>query len=160
MNCYYHPTQPAVAICDDCRKGLCSQCARKYSTPICNSCNRGRMKYEKKEIVKELLVTFTFGILLAYLLKEKVFNDPFSSSRLSFIIIHYVVFTYIFAGIVAGWKTLTGFTPNILLIMPIIGWLIYFLLKLFLSFWVGLIMLPIRTIRNIVRLIQLQRVRI
>ncbi|MBN1450325.1 MAG: hypothetical protein JW963_04855 [Anaerolineales bacterium] len=27
MNCYYHPTQPAVGLCKHCQRGLCSACA-------------------------------------------------------------------------------------------------------------------------------------
>ena len=27
MNCYYHPTQPAVGICKHCQRGLCTDCA-------------------------------------------------------------------------------------------------------------------------------------
>ena len=27
MNCFYHPTQPAVAICKHCQRGVCADCA-------------------------------------------------------------------------------------------------------------------------------------
>lgn len=27
MNCYYHPTVPAIGICKHCQRGLCSECA-------------------------------------------------------------------------------------------------------------------------------------
>ena len=27
MNCFYHPERPAVGICKQCRRGLCSSCA-------------------------------------------------------------------------------------------------------------------------------------
>ncbi len=27
MNCYYHPREPAVALCKYCQKGLCRKCA-------------------------------------------------------------------------------------------------------------------------------------
>ncbi|MDL1943997.1 hypothetical protein FBQ99_16805 [Chloroflexi bacterium CFX2] len=27
MNCFYHPTQPAVGLCKYCQRGLCSECA-------------------------------------------------------------------------------------------------------------------------------------
>jgi len=26
VNCYYHPTQPAVGICKHCQRGLCTDC--------------------------------------------------------------------------------------------------------------------------------------
>jgi hypothetical protein len=27
MNCFYHPNQPAIAICKYCQRGLCTDCA-------------------------------------------------------------------------------------------------------------------------------------
>jgi len=27
MNCYYHPTQPAIGLCKYCQRGLCTECA-------------------------------------------------------------------------------------------------------------------------------------
>jgi hypothetical protein len=27
MNCFYHPTSPAVGVCKYCQRGLCSECA-------------------------------------------------------------------------------------------------------------------------------------
>lgn len=157
MNCYNHPTQTAVAQCQDCGKGLCTQCATTYSIPICNSCNKSRISSERSRIIKELLITFVFGIGIAYIFGEAIFFKEVSFS-LKTTVLYYIIFTYAFAGIVSGWKTLAAITPRMFLVLPIIGWLIYFVVKLFLAFWVGLIMLPIRTIRNIMRLIKIQKI--
>lgn len=157
MNCYNHPIQTAVAQCSDCGKGLCSHCSTTYTAPICNSCNRTRIKNERGQIIKELLFTVVFGVGLAYLLGEKLLFQERSFSLKS-VVWYYIIYTYIFAGIVSGWKTLTAITPRMFLVLPIIGWLLYFAVKLFLSFWLGLVMLPIRTIRNIYRLVKLQKV--
>lgn len=157
MNCYSHPSQAAVAQCSDCSKGLCSQCATTYSVAICNVCNKSRISNERSRIIKELLFTAIFGIGLAYLNGRYLFFKDASFS-LKTIVGYYIIFIYLFAGIVAGWKTLTSITPRVFLVLPIIGWLLYFAVKLFLSFWVGLIMLPIRTVRNILRLIKLQKI--
>lgn len=159
MNCYNHPTQIAVAQCQDCGKGLCSQCATTYSIPICNSCNKSRIKGERSRIIKELLVTFIGGFVLTYLF-SKLLSTPVKEGghTVTFDTVTYLMLFYICAGIIAGWQTLTRITPRMFLVLPIIGWLIYFALKLFLAFWVGLIMLPIRTVRNIIRFIQLQKI--
>ncbi len=157
MNCYNHPTQTVVAQCVDCSKGLCYSCARIYSIPICNFCNGVRIKNERNRIIKEFSITFIIGISLAYLFGQlTVYNDGYSHS-LKHDVYFYLIYTYIFAGTVAGWQTLTKITPRTFLILPIIGWLVYFAIKLFLSFWLGLVMLPIRTIKNIIRLVQLQK---
>ena len=43
---------------------------------------------------------------------------------------------------VCGWKTLNMITPNIFLIMPIIGWVIFFLIKGALSLIIGMFVAP------------------
>ena len=52
MNCYNHIDQPAVGTCIDCGKGLCNECAHKYTDPICDSCNLKRIRKEKSEMIK------------------------------------------------------------------------------------------------------------
>ena len=49
-------------------------------------------------------------------------------------------FSMIIVGIFAfyGWKALSAITPNIFLIMPIVGWVIYFVVKATLSIVVGI----------------------
>jgi len=158
MNCYNHPMQVAVAQCSDCGKGLCHECATAYTITICNSCNSKRIHNERVDIFTELVVTFAFGIVLAYLNAKYIFFDGDHSPSVKSLVWYYIFSVYTFSGIVAGWKTLTRLTPSVFLILPILGWLIYFVLKLFLSFWLGLIMLPIRTIRNIYRLVALQKI--
>lgn len=44
MRCFYHPSEPAVAKCEDCQKYLYHSCATKYSIPICDSCNQKRIE--------------------------------------------------------------------------------------------------------------------
>jgi len=160
MNCFNHPRETAVAQCSDCGKGLCHDCSTNYTFPICNTCNKKRINNERVEIVKELLVTFSFGILVAYFTGQLwMFDSDYSFSMKTYVT-YYIIFIYIYSGIVSGWKTLTRITPAVFLILPLIGWLIYFAIKLFLAFWLGLIMLPIRTIRNIARLSELNKITI
>ena len=65
--------------------------------------------------------------------------------------------SYVFSGIIPGWKTLTRIMPSVFLFLPIIGWVLYFIVKFALSVVVGLVMLPVRTVRNIARLVALQK---
>lgn len=41
-----------------------------------------------------------------------------------------------------GWKVLAFITPNVFLIMPIGGWVIYFLIKGVIAFFIGYIVAP------------------
>lgn len=157
MNCYNHIAQSAVAQCSDCGKGLCPECASCYSIPICNTCNKRRISGERSRIIQEMALTFGMGllftILILYFEHGKHPNNPFI-----FYIAFGVIFLYIFSGIIPGWKTLTRITPNVFLFLPLIGWLVFFIVKFILAIAVGLIMLPIRTVRNIYRLRTLRKI--
>lgn len=61
---------------------------------------------------------------------------------------------YMFGAIAAGWKTLTRITPRTFLFLPIIGWLIYFGVKAFISLMIGWVALPIRVTNAIKHLRQ------
>ena len=38
MKCFNHPEREAVATCQKCGKGLCRECAEKYTPCMCESC--------------------------------------------------------------------------------------------------------------------------
>ncbi|MBN1250734.1 MAG: hypothetical protein JXR51_10495 [Bacteroidales bacterium] len=87
------------------------------------------------------------------------FGDDFSnytSKDLLFIISG----LYVYSGLVSGWYTLNRITPQVFLFLPLLGWIIYFIAKLFLSFAVGFVMLPVRTFRNIKKINQLNKINI
>lgn len=158
MNCHNHIVQPAVAQCMDCSRGLCSECVSAYSIPICATCNSKRINAERNRIVKELLLTFVLGSTLAYFFYQ--WTNGGHSFPLLYNIISYIIPFYIFSGIVPGWKTLTRITPAVFLFLPIIGWVFYFIVKLLLSLCIGLVMLPIRIVKNTSRLITLRKINV
>ena len=49
---------------------------------------------------------------------------------------------YMVIALPFGWRALNRITPDVFLIMPIIGWLIFFLIKGFLSLLIGGFALP------------------
>lgn len=102
-----------------------------------------------------MIFTFGIGAIVAYFFYKDMTAGP--AYPLVYRVMAYVFPLYVFAGIVPGWKTLTYLTPRVFLILPILGWLLYFALKLVLSFFVGLVMLPVRTVRNISRLVVISR---
>lgn len=152
MNCYNHHESNAVAQCQDCSKGLCNECAKQFSLPICSTCNTARGGNEKNRIMKELFLTFGIGIGLVYMaskgpIGELLFKENSIQSTLLIL-----GMAYVYSGLVAGWYTLNKITPQIFLFLPLIGWVIYFVVKAMIAMWVGLVMLPVRTYRNITRL--------
>ena len=51
---------------------------------------------------------------------------------------------FMLAGIPYGWAVLNKITPNLFIWMPLVGWVIYFLIKLAISYFIGLVALPIK----------------
>jgi hypothetical protein len=82
--------------------------------------------------------------------------EPLRHPQLDLVV--YFLWFYAASGIVSGWKTLTAITPRIFLFLSLLGWAIYFIVKFILAFFIGLVMLPIRTVNNIIQLKKLKTV--
>jgi hypothetical protein len=152
MNCFNHTSISAVAICQGCNKGLCDNCSRYFSIPICNTCNGKRVKTEKHRINTELIVTFIGGaivsLIIFFIMKKN--NIDFSNpGRL------YNLFAafYIGCGIISGWYGLKN--KNYWLFnIPILGWI----LKMYACVIIGWVFFPIRTIKNLWRKAKLNKI--
>lgn len=152
MNCYDHPTQIAVAQCIDCGKGLCPQCATMYSISICNTCNKQRINKEKRTIIKSWLLTFVLGLVVMFVSGIFLFAP---GAEHKFRYFGYPMLLWISFGMVPGWRALNRITPNIFLILPLLGWVFYFVVKFLLALAIGCIILPFKLIKDVVRFIQL-----
>lgn len=148
MNCYYHPETGIVATCQDCNKGLCKNCSDKFSIPICATCNGNRGAAEKTKIITELGWMIGIGAVSILFLsgsgpaKHIIKQQP----------LLYVFYFYMFVAVVAGWNKLNKFTARYFLFLPLIGWVIYFIVKLYISAIVGFFIAPFRIYKNISRL--------
>lgn len=60
---------------------------------------------------------------------------------------------FIVACIPYGWRVLNMITPNIFLIMPFIGWVIYFIVKMTLAAMVGVFVMAYTFIKCIIRVV-------
>lgn len=141
MNCFYHTNRQAVAQCIDCGKGLCSECAAHYDKPICKDCIMQRNNSLKKEAFKSL-ASLIAGIILGMVL---FFLNGCSDFLIS------IVMGIEIAGIPVGWKVLNKITPNFFIWLPIVGWIIYYVFKFVLSLLIGVIAVPIKTIKGFVQ---------
>lgn len=140
MNCINHPTDFAVSQCMYCGKGLCIECANKFSKPICPDCFSAFRKKQKRAVVVDILLTFLIGLPVGLFISSW-FNVTTSPEYQYFLI-------YLGLGIVPGWKTLNRITLQMFLFMPLMGWAFYFLIKGILSLLVGLVSFPLMMIRN------------
>jgi hypothetical protein len=69
-----------------------------------------------------------------------------------------VFYFYMLIGIVSGWNKLNKLTSSYFLFLPLIGWVIYFAIKLYISAIVGFFVAPFRIYKNINRLKQLNQI--
>ena len=136
MRCAYHTNEEAVATCNVCGKGLCQECANKITPPQCIGCFENNLKAEKSRIIRSLVIAGVISVLLFF------FGGSDQTNGLGHILLACLPF---------GWVALNKITPNIFLFMPIIGWLIYFLLKFVLAMVVGMVALPYSIIKTVVQ---------
>ena len=149
MNCYNHAETTAVASCIDCGKGLCKECASLYSSPICNECNLARVGEDRSSNIKVFIPSMLFFIIGFVLMMMSKSHEGTIIQK----ILSAIVLGYLFGGIPWGWRVITFITPQMFLFMSIFGWIIYFVLKLILSFAVGIVAMPIAVIRLLVNMI-------
>lgn len=151
MKCFNHTEREAVATCQKCGKGLCKECAEKYTPCMCDTCAEQTRKNQqqqaqnreeqRKQKYKDALVdtrgefisTVLIGIVLSIALIIWLRDDTDG-------FIDYVSAFIIGICIPFGWKFLTylqSFIP-----LSIWGtwwfWLIYVIVKAVLSIFIGI----------------------
>jgi putative membrane protein len=155
MNCYNHSNEVAVATCIDCGKGLCDECARMYTIPICNACNFIRIKVEKSSILKRWGISLGIAILLTILFCTNGGDKEFSTDNIT------IKMLYLFVGIPYGWRALNVITPKFSLILPVywafIACILYFFIKGIISSIIGFFILPFKLFKEIKRYIEINR---
>ncbi len=152
MNCFNHPSESAVIACYDCGKGLCQRCASKRSAAsICSNCNLNRGEAELFEIKEDLKTIYTKGLIFSLIATFGVLL----MKRTAFGVIDILAFIpgiYYGASLIVGWKAFKFPTPQTrVIIIPAIGLVIYYFLKLVFAVYFGWILLGMKTIKSIRR---------
>ena len=131
MNCYYHPSRPAVAQCPDCGKGLCRECASKYEKPICTECNNKRGKNATITYAKPLIVCAILFVVGCLVGKNFGFGDEPA------------IMGYIFTCVYGGWSIVDMFFANIFISLDLHSIIFYYGLKIMLAMIVGIFATPV-----------------
>lgn len=154
MKCFNHTEKEAVATCQKCGKGLCKECAEKYTPCMCDTCaaqtrqsqqQQAQNKEEqRKQKYKEALVdtrsefitTAVIGVLVGILfIWWEATHRGADNSFLDYAEIFFGAFCIPF-----GWKFLTylqSFIP-VSLFGTFWFWFIYLVVKVFLSVFAGI----------------------
>lgn len=158
MKCFYHPERDAVAQCNECNKGLCHECASKWDPPHCDGCGisvKDVASVQMKTIKTFFVVGVVIGIIYCIGMFALTVGESFTAGLFSLLlsVVLIPIMGYGLAGWVVGWRKLSNFTSKFFLFLPIIGWLIYLSIKLFLAYFVGFVALPgeYKRLKNILR---------
>lgn len=140
MNCFYHPTEYAVAQCIVCNKALCHSCASKHKEPICDSCNRKRKITACVNYIKPIFICLLLFII-GY--NIEIFGPDNAMGG------------YMCMSIYAGWKIIDQFLPNLFIWFNIRAIFWYYLIRIAISMLIGAIATPIYLIYCVIRLIHI-----
>ena len=124
MACFYHQDRVATAVCNTCGKALCTECGSRFQPPTCMECAEDYAENVKSEMKKNIIISVVLmvvGIIVTM--------NPLG---------------FLLAGIPWGWSALNKITPAIFLWLPLIGWVIYFLIKLIIAYVIGIVALPVK----------------
>ena len=156
MKCFNHPEREAVATCQKCGKGLCRECAQKYTPCMCDPCaaqikqsqqqQAQKKEEQRKQKYKDALVdtrsefikTAIIGVLIAILTVWFMTQTEYGVDEASFV--DCVGFFCLGFCVPFGWKFLTylqSFFP-IFILGTFWFWLIYGAVKVVLSMIVGI----------------------
>lgn len=130
----------SVNKCSTCGRQLTIKEDESFDPPTCMKCAKEHAEKTKKEMIISIVISVVLMIV----------GIVFTKNPLGFLL----------AGIPYGWAWLNKITPKIFLWLPIVGWVIYFFVKLILSYIVGMVALPVKLyqwIKEIVRVNKLSK---
>ena len=141
MKCYYHNDRDGVGQCNECGKVLCKECMDIYTPPLCTECAGTRNNTNKVNAIGQIILTIiamAFGAYMYFVIG----GSPL------------IIYIIMWGGVPFGWSALNKITPRVFLILPGIGWIIYFVVKLMIAMYIGWILLLIKIIKNIYTLVK------
>ena len=141
MKCYLHTEEEIVAQCQACTRGLCSECSEQFQSPTCHNCEIEQNRQYRSILIRKLLISGgLFFLIFTSMLNDHKNHQP---ALFCFLV------AYAAASVPWGWSVLNRITPNVFLILPFFGWLIYFGVKFYIAGMVGFFIAPFRIYKSI-----------
>ena len=130
---------------ENCSVNRCTRCGRQltveedqaFNPPTCMNCAREHVSTVKSEMIKNIVISVVLMIVGIV-----VIRNPLG---------------ILLAGIPYGWSALNRITPAMFLWMSWVGWLIYFAIKLVVSYFIGLVALPIKLFQWISEIVKVKK---
>ena len=136
MNCITHQGREAVGVCRECGNPICRECYDEFGG-YCMHCAQKESKEIKKMVVKTLILA-GIGILVAIIaLVVSIQEGSYYSSSFLGNLLFFLASLVLYGCIPFGWLALNRITSQMFLFLPLVGWVIYFLIKLTLAMLIG-----------------------
>lgn len=162
VGCFNHPERTVVASCPNCGKFMCKECATKYESKLCENCEKERIAKEKqeyenmkqghkaraksykKDTVKELIKLSVITIVLAVIGYSIGSSDGVGNG---------ITMAWLLAGFPWGWKIINQLMDGNMMTWFIIltekFWIVAYIIKFALAFFIGIFAWPIKFIITI-----------
>lgn|SRR5262249_39488357 len=165
MNCAQHTEVPAVGYCTTCGRGLCKPCTDAYEPLTCHACFAKAYAAERADLSRQYKRLIVWSVVLGLMglwIGFAALAESHAPHRAGTIpppqtpFFMPVVLAWLFSGIPWGWNVLSKVTSRVFLILPVIGWLLYFSYKAAASMMIGWMVMPFKLKKAIVHFQQPQ----
>lgn len=129
MKCVTHIHREAECYCYFCNQPICGEC-RDY-LGACIYCAENTTRDVNRGYLKTIILSICTSLIGIYFVLGALVLGEVEGILVALMIM------VCCAGVPFGWATLTKITPNIFLILPLVGWVIYFYIKFIISFLIG-----------------------
>jgi len=154
MGCYEHPDRKVVGSCPKCGKFMCKECVEKYSSKLCETCEKERLAEEdkklaakkaqlkgqanslkndaKKDLIKAAVISIAFGIF-GFIVGS---SDETVNMGLTM--------AYMFAGFPWGWNVIKQIMDDGVMFFAALNgnWFVAFFIKAVLGAVIGALIWP------------------
>jgi hypothetical protein len=150
MKCFQHADADAAALCPQCQKGLCHACASQFAPMSCEACFAG---YNRRVVVHHagrlFLTAAVFASGAAFFASQPHPDRAFPA-----------MMGAAFVSMLWGWITITEHSSRGSTIVATPGmWLLFAMIKLLFSGFVGLVAAPVGIVNAIVQIVRVVRAR-
>ena len=149
MKCFYHPQQDAVAQCKKCSRGLCHHCATNNDKLICSNCVSENVVKEKKSSIITLILFIWVFIMFISLFNGLENMSASTGDGVNISTLFKIVASYIYSCGIWGWRRLNRIHFQGIFILPIVGWIAYFVIKYGLGMMIGFFTTPFDIVSTI-----------
>lgn len=150
MGCFEHPDKTVVATCPKCGKFMCKECAEKYKSKLCETCEKESIENQKaqvknnakvykeeslKELIKVAVVSLALGVLGFCIASSEGTGQAFTMA-------------WLLAGFPWGWKIINRLMDGNMMTWFIVltdkFWIVAYVIKFALAFMIGAVLWPFK----------------